>query len=126
MKYKHLHDLIGYKNRFDFQGTHEEYYGKIVEALGYDEVVSCVPYSVEVLDEKMKEDRHFNNLPIRVWDLASGFRCVGADCFLVGSHLTALYRKHGVNCFSNSDGVCILKECAREMVMKYREEKIAV
>lgn len=116
-----LCELLGFKNRFEFNGSHEEYYGKIVAALGYDEVAACVPFPVEALDRAMKKDRHFNNLPIREWDNASGFWTRGADCQYVGSQLTRLYRKKGVDTFSCSDGVSILKECAREMVENYRK-----
>ena len=115
-----LCELIGLKNRFDFDGTHEEYYGKIVEALGFDEVAACVPFPGKTLDKAMRKDKHFNNLSMQKWDIASGFWTHGADCKYVGSQLTCLYRKKGVDTFSNSDGVCILKECAREMVENYR------
>lgn len=69
----------------------------------------------------MEKDRHFNTLPISVWDRASGFICNGEDVIHIGSPLTHLYHSKGVNTYSNSTGVCILKECAREMVERAKE-----
>lgn len=118
-----LCELIGLKSRQDFKGDHREYYGSIVKALGFTQVASCVPYDIETLDRAYRKDKAFNNLSLKSWDAASGFRSEGINCIFIGSKLTDLYRKHGVNVFSNSDGVCILKECAREMVEMYREKE---
>ena len=55
---------------------------------------------------------------MKKWDLASGFLCNnrnGAVIF-VKSYLTNLYKKIGVDRFSNANGVFILKECARMMI----------
>lgn len=93
--------------------THSEKYQAIVNALGYEAIKECIPFTLDQIKEAIKTDEHLNNLPLKKWDLASGFIMDGANCKLVGSKLTDLYRKIGVNSFSNSDGVCILKECAR-------------
>ncbi len=96
--------------------SHRDEYSAIVIALGYENVKSCIPFSFEKLKESYEKDRHFNTdkTPIKSWDLAAGFNCEGSKCILVRSRLTNLYReKCGVDTFSCSDGVCILKECAR-------------
>lgn len=92
--------------------THRETYAKIIERLGYNAVKQCIPFSLEQLKTAYKTDEHFNNLALGTWDRAAGFHAEGANVVLFGSPLTALYHKIGVNCFSCSDGVCILKNCA--------------
>ncbi len=90
------------------------YYRAIITALGYANVKRCIPFTLQQLSDAYKKDRHFNVLPIQEWDRAAGFIIKGADCELVGSLLTRLYHnKCGVTTFSCSQGVCILKECAR-------------
>ncbi len=119
-----LHEAIGVKN-CDIDTitgeklTHSEVYGRAIELLGgLDVVARYVPFPVEVLREKFKDDPAFNNTPIRAWDRASGFVCGVSECRLIGDGIWDLYRKHGINCASSSDGVCVLKEAARRLVEK--------
>lgn len=96
--------------------SHKDEQRTIINALGYENVKSCIPFSLEILKESYKEDRFFNTdeTPIKSWDLAAGFNRMGSNYILVRSRLTDLYReKCGVDTFSCSDGVSILKECAR-------------
>lgn len=92
---------------------HEERYGAIVKAIGYEDVKKCIPFSIEQLKEAYEGDKHFNNLPMKKWDLAGGFTGWPSRADYVGSTLTRLYGRIGVDTFSCSDGVCILKCCAR-------------
>ena len=52
------------------------------------------------------------------FDLAAGFKTKDQDVIFIGSQLTDLYKKYGVDTFSVVTGVCILKECAREWVKR--------
>lgn len=119
-----LHEAIGVKcGDIDMNTgvklTHSEVYGRAIELLGgLDVVAQFIPFPVDVLRKKFKKDPYFNNTPMSKWDLASGFVCHGADCKLIGGGIWTLYHKHGINCASNSDGVCILKEAARRLVEK--------
>lgn len=98
---------------------HNEKYLKVAELLGFDDVVKCIPFDLEILKKSYAIDTSFNNnlTPIKTWDSASGFYCKGADCFYVGSGLTRVYSKAGVTCFSNSNGVSLLKTVARKLVL---------
>lgn len=97
--------------------THKEKQTKIINLLGYEEVKKCIPFTFDELKKAFATDKYFNNLPLKKWDNASGFVCSGANAKIIGSHLTdVLYKKVGVDCFSLSDGVCILKNCARMWV----------
>ena len=97
--------------------SHSDIYGRAIEFLGgLDEVARFIPFPMETIRKKMKSDPNLNNTDMSRWDLASGFMCRGGDCRLVGGGIWALYRKHGINCASNSEGVSILKEAARRLV----------
>lgn len=93
---------------------HREKYQLIVQALGYEDVKKCIPFTLKQLKKAYCTDTYFNNLPIRNWDYAAGFIASGARCEFVGSSLTRLYKlRCNVDTFSLATGVCILKECAR-------------
>lgn len=99
------------------EGGHEKYYRLIIEALGYEDVKKCIPFSVGELKKAYRTDKVFNNLPIRNWDYAAGFIVRGSRCDYIGSSLTRLYKeKCKVDTFSCTTGVCILKECAKMVV----------
>ena len=102
--------------------AHEDYYRKIIEHLGVDEVRTCIPFDLKTLIEAYKEDERLNNLSIKKWDFAAGFiphKQDAADVLHIGSKLTKLYNKIGVTCYSCSDGVCILKQAAKDMVQEH-------
>lgn len=96
--------------------THSEVYGRIIDYLGGLEAVApYIPFEIPYLREKLKRDPWLNNTDMSKWDAAAGFRCCRSDCFATGGGLWALYRSHGVNCASCSDGVSLLKEAARRL-----------
>lgn len=105
------------KDRNGKQWTHEEIYTSIVNSLGFEDVKACIPFTEDEIIKALHKDEHLNNLPLNKWDKASGFECIDMNCIYISSKLTMLYRKIGINSFSNSDGVCILKQCAKMMVI---------
>lgn len=97
--------------------SHSEKYGRAIELLGgLDIVAKYIPSPLEVLREKIKYDTAFNNTKMSEWDRASGFVCPPGDCKFIGGGIVPLYSKHGITSFSNSDGVCLLKEAARRLI----------
>ena len=96
----------------------EERYRTIINALGYEEVKSCIPFSFEELKRSYNRDKNFNCpriTPMEAWDRAAGFYINREKCILIGSPLTNLYyKKFKINTFSCAEGVCILKECAKK------------
>lgn len=100
----------------------EEYCQRAIDFLGgLDAVGEYVPFPIETIRERVKEDPYLNNLPLRAWDEAAGYVC-GAfgnawrqeySCRPSGGGLWKLYAKHGITPVSCADGVCILKEAAR-------------
>lgn len=104
---------------------HEDYYRAIIKALGPAKVRKLIPFSLEQLRASYEQDKAFNTslTPLTVWDYASGFRTKTntALCEHIGSPLTALYASIGVDCYSNSEGVSILKQAARDMLADTKE-----
>ena len=92
---------------------HKEQYEFLINYLGYEQVKKCIPYSLAQIKNALPNDKYLNNLPISEWDRAAGFVQRGAQYQFIGSQLTFLYRQKGITSFSCSNGVSILKECAR-------------
>lgn len=108
-------DSFGKDKQTGFDVGHEEKYQRIIFALGYEEVKKCIPFSRDKIVKALKTDKYLNNLSMKLWDAESGIYVNNhtGKATITGSRLVELYRKHGINCFSQSDGVCILKNCAR-------------
>lgn len=84
--------------------AHRDIYRRVIERLGgLEKVKPYIPFSLVKIRKAIPKDEHLNNLPIRKWDLAAG-------CLWV------LYRKNDIRSASPSQGVCLLKEAAKEWV----------
>ena len=104
--------------------SHSEMYGRAIEYLGgLDVVARYIPFPMDTIRKKLKSDPYLNNTSMKAWDAASGFVCDGIDCRPTGGGLWPLYRKHGITCARNSEGVCILKEAARRLVEREEAAK---
>ena len=96
--------------------SHREIYTRAINLLGgLDDVIPYIPFGLEEIKEALKQDEYLNNLSMDKWDYASGFRCgrQGSVIF-IGGGVWNLYRKAGINAASNAQGVCLLKEAARQ------------
>ena len=116
-----IHEAIGVKccdidAKTGERLSHSDIYGRAIEFLGgLDEVARFIPFPMETIRKRLKNDPNLNNTAMGPWDVASGFVCKGGDCRFIGGGIWELYRKHGINAASNSEGVCILKEAARRL-----------
>lgn len=97
-----------------------EYMGRVVKKLGVENIKPYIPYSIKELKEHFdKGDVHFNNTSIERWDKAGGFKQIynaksrTMEYLRMPSGLANLLYRNGINCWSPSDMVCILKETAR-------------
>lgn len=102
--------------------THKDKYKTIVNGLGYKKVCRCVPFDIETLKEAYGEDEHFNTLSLEKWNLAGGFTRYFENVmpkYRINSWnpLIELLKSKGVTWFSPCDSVCILKACARMMIL---------
>ncbi len=98
--------------------SHEEKYTRIVNALGYEKVKRCIPFTLKEIKKALPKDEHLNNLPIKKWDNASGIyipygQTSSSAIQFIETPFSKVYRDAGVTSYSQSDGVCILKQCAR-------------
>lgn len=109
-------DLKEFSGLDHLKTDHNEYYGSIVEKLGYERVKNCVPFEFDQIKKAIKSDKHLNNLPLKQWDFAAGFTVVGDKVSINDFGIRNLMRQNKINCYSVAEGVCILKECARMMV----------
>ena len=80
--------------------THEEKYTTIVNAIGLNAFIPCIPATKEQIQEALKTDEHLNNIPLKKWD---NMHCS------VGYLFNA---KLGINTYSLSQTVCALKQAA--------------
>lgn len=102
--------------------SHSEKYGRAIRRLGAAEVWRYVPYDIDVLCDKYRDDPYFNNTPIRTWDWAAGFetyvdrKSKTENIRWLHSGLSQYMVQKGLNIFSPAECVCVLKECARRVV----------
>ena len=96
-----------------------EYMWRIIEKLGIEKVKPYIPYGVDHLKEKIKEDINFNNTKLVTWLAAAGFRSEinkrtqSETIIPLHCGLSTLFVQNGITCFSPADGVSVLKEAAR-------------
>ncbi len=96
--------------------SHEEVYDRIIDYLGgLYAVAPYIPFEIKAIRKALKTDKHLNNLDLQKWDYAAGFTVKGPHVTPTFSGLWDLYRAHGINTASASDGVCILKHAARRI-----------
>lgn len=82
--------------------AHRDIYRRVIQRLGgLEKVKPYIPFSLEQIRKAIPKDEYLNNLPIREWDFH-------ASC------LWGLYRKNDIRSASISQGVCLLKEAAKE------------
>lgn len=101
--------------------TYGEYMRRVIDRLGIENVKRYLPFDVEYLKGKFKEDINFNNTPIQAWYYAAGFipyidkkaKTKEYRRTNTSFDLGGLFIRNGITCFSPSDGVCVLKETAR-------------
>ena len=92
-----------------------------IALFGYENLVPLVPFSLpEIRNAYSSGDVHLNTLDMNKWDAAAGFRFIRTDddelMVMVASPLTRLYREHGINAYSCSEGVSLLKTVAIRML----------
>ena len=97
--------------------SHREKYTRYIDYLGgLDKVKPYIPFELDYLIPKYREDRCLNNTLMSAWNNAAGFYCFGLDAIPTYGGLWNLYRQHGINTASCAEGVCILKEAAAMLI----------
>lgn len=96
--------------------SHREIYTRAINVCGgLDIVIPYIPFSLSAIVDALKTDENLNNLDLERWEKASGFqRGRQGSMIHIGGHIWDLYRKAGITSASCSQGVCLLKEAARQ------------
>ncbi len=99
---------------------HREKYGKAVKDLGLENIRKLIPWSDEELLKAYQADKNFNSIKIDNWDRIAGYSENHKTGYISSFHspLKDMIYKAGVNYFSCSELVCILKEAALQIVEK--------
>ena len=109
---------INEKFGFDSNVKHSQKYGAVVDLIGKDRIARLIPLSPQELSEAFKKDKNLNNIPLKKWDAIAGVHPSGLH-YTISGELPMLLAMNGITSFSPSDLVCILKECARQVVAEY-------
>lgn len=94
--------------------SHNEKFTAVVNKIGLEKCTSFIPATKEQIKMALVSDKHLNNIPLKLWDYASGYRDTGAGrC--VPSHygFRELMVRSGFTVISLSDCVCTLKTAAK-------------
>lgn len=94
------------------------YMRRVIDKLGLDNIKPYIPYEIDYLKEKLKEDVHLNNTQLQRWNEAGGFCLHHGEAYYTASGLSILFRRNRITLFSPSDCVCVLKEAARMLCMR--------
>ena len=99
---------------------HSEVMKNAVSVLGLSNLAPLIPFTKEQIKAALESgDEHLNSLPIREWDRAAGFVFTRTDeeefMHRVPSGLTPLLLQHGINVYSCSQCVSLLKYAAKQI-----------
>lgn len=99
--------------------SHREKFTRAINLLGgLDMVIPYIPFTLEHIQRALREDENLNNLSIHMWNLAAGFKWEtthGTHNYIpVNTGLWHLYRESNITSASCSEGICLLKEAARQ------------
>lgn len=102
----------------DASVPHESVMGSAVATLGLSNLAPLIPFTREQIKSALNSgDEHLNSLPIKEWDRAAGFIFTRTDeeefMYQVPSGLTPLLLQHGINAYSCSQCVSLLKHAAK-------------
>lgn len=95
--------------------SHREKFTRAINLLGgLDAIIPLIPFTSEEIQEMIRKDVNLN-FSMDKWNAASGF-IPGklSNVRFVGSPLWNLYSKAKITSASCSEGVCLLKEAARQ------------
>ena len=98
---------------------HEQVMQNAINVLGLDALAQLVPFTVDEVKAALDAgDNALNTLPIKKWDMASGFIINGNNVQPIPCQLSALLSQHGIDAWSPSQCVSLLKSTARQIAEK--------
>ena len=81
--------------------SHEEYMHRVVTKLKVELVKKCVPFDARELSEAYIRNSNFNSIPLHHWEQTT--------------EISKLFVANGINIFSTSEKVAVLKYAAKLM-----------
>lgn len=116
-----LYQVVGVNNYYKDKNTGEdvsfdEVYDRLVSLIGLKELIDCIPQSRKQLKEAYDKDKNLNSIPLSNWDRWAGFKFDGIKCNRIGSNLQLLLASKGVNSYSPSQLVSLLKHAALKYI----------
>lgn len=86
---------------------------KLVEYIGIDSLIPFIPARKDEIRTALKNnDTALNTIPLSRWDRASGFSVYGSKVDNLYCGVSRLLLSRGINCFSLSECVSLLKHAA--------------
>lgn len=98
---------------------HETVMNNAINVLGLENLAQLVPFTVDEVKAALAAgDNALNTLPIKKWDYAAGFIINGNNVQPIPCQLSALLSQHGIDAWSPSQCVSLLKTVARQIAEK--------
>ena len=79
---------------------HEKKYNEIIQKIGIENLIKLMPIDQETMKLKFQKDENLNNVPLYLWDKQD-------------FHVRPLIVKAGLQSWSLSQTVCLLKHVAQ-------------
>lgn len=96
--------------------TFNEVYDRLVNFIGLKEILSCIPLTKKQVMEAYNKDKNLNSIPLSNWDRWAGFKFDGIKCIRSNSKLQLLLVSKGINSYSPSQLVSLLKHAALKYI----------
>lgn len=101
---------------------HEQVMLNAINVLGLDALAQLVPFSIDEVKAALDAgDNALNSLPLKKWDYAAGFIINGNNVTSIPCQLSGLLVQHGIDAWSLSQCVSLLKSTARLVAEKEGE-----
>lgn len=89
---------------------------KLVEYIGIDSILPYIPATKEEVKEAAQISKSLNSIPLSKWDKAAGYSVEGVRVINLGYGANRLFIANGINCYSLSECVSLLKHAALKWI----------
>ena len=93
-----------------------ERYEKLIELVGLEAIIPYVPATKEEVEEAAQISKSLNSIPLSKWDRAAGYSVEGMIVTNLGYGANRLFIANGINCYSLSECVSLLKHAALKWI----------
>lgn len=93
-----------------------ERYEKLIELIGLEAIIPYIPATKEEVKEAAQISKSLNSIPLSKWDKAAGYSVEGVRVTNCGYGANRLFIANGINCYSLSECVSLLKHAALKWI----------